>query len=70
MIESLLKQADEELFAKRVTGGLFDYYSTVYKEKKWEYLVHSKSKVIISLQKIILLNEIFNDQDISKLTGD
>ena len=34
LIESLQKQADEKIFPKKVTGGLFDYYGIVPKEKK------------------------------------
>ena len=34
LIESLQKQADEEIFPKKVTGGLFDYYGIVPKDKK------------------------------------
>ena len=34
LIESLQKQADEEIFPKKVTGGLFEYYGIVPKEKK------------------------------------
>ena len=32
LIESLQKQAEEESFFKRVTGGLFDYYGIVPKK--------------------------------------
>ena len=31
-IERFQKKADEEIFAKRITGGLFDYYGIVPKE--------------------------------------
>ena len=34
LIESLQKQADEEMFPKRVTGELFYYYCIVSKEEK------------------------------------
>ena len=34
LIENLQKQAAEEIFPKRVTGGLFDYYNIVLKEKE------------------------------------
>ena len=34
LIESLQKQADELFFPIIVTGGLFDYYGIVPKEKK------------------------------------
>ena len=33
LIESLQKQADEEIFQKKVTGGLFGYYDIVPKDK-------------------------------------
>ena len=33
-IEALQKQADQEIFTKKVTGGLFDYYKIVLKKKK------------------------------------
>ena len=33
MIESLEKQADQENSSKQVTGGFFDYYGIVAKEK-------------------------------------
>ena len=46
MIESLEKQADQENSSKQVTGGLFDYYGIVAKEKKIkinfeEFLIHN-----------------------------
>ena len=34
LIENLQKQAYEEIFMHIVTGGLFDYYCFVSKEKK------------------------------------
>ena len=34
MIESLWKQDDEEIFLKRITGGLFNYYGIGAKEEK------------------------------------
>ena len=34
LIESLQKQADEKIILTKVTGGLFDYYCIVPKEKK------------------------------------
>ena len=37
LIESLQKQADEEIFSKKVTGGLFDYYGIVPKDKEKKY---------------------------------
>ena len=73
MIESLHKQADEEIIPKRVTGGLFDYYGIVPKEEKqrrWEDLVHSKFEDIIFWHKIFCQTKFTRDQDFYKFTRD
>ena len=41
LIGSLQKQADVEIFPKRVTGKLFDYYGILPKEEKQKIRKHS-----------------------------
>ena len=35
--ESLQKQADEEIYPKQVTGGLYDYYGIVLRKNKEDF---------------------------------